>query len=719
MTRYDEIVVSHDELCRIMNSCIDSIRDLKTHLDREIRRGYSESIATKIAESCSFFFDSIRQCLNAMSDDWRFISFCTRFFLVLDASFADQLLDAASHVEAGPSSEEFGPRVPDSFVGPVPYGFVRSPNTGFCGPMPMGVQRPITHVDLDYEYLHVSDREIESVRSVADALRRAIDLIDVFIDAATEFVGTDAFQGMYAQAVKAHIENTHIRIMRTVSYIAYSMYQTSYEYAEGYASCIGNGRFEVDERELEELILSLRSRADRISGDVVEVNAALSQLALPDDVSVHFRPLNDQCSGATDRLAVSIRRELTALKEIEDGSRPEVSGELEDIDQIDAYGDLMRVNAGQNMLCSDTVTLDRINNAVDAGLPDDAVFFTEHFLINDDGSVNENRRSMLRDVLLNDPSFSERLNRNDITVGSLSATLRYMRCLMAEDVEKSEAVKSALERLCECPGWLTSLNAAGNGYNDYLANDSNFRISVENMPEAVIDGALKLGVNMANDDSHGYNNSVLRWGDNGDYDCASFAVYMFAEGGGLDINYGLDKSQHRNIAVFDMASQMADYGFVKVPFDGDCTKLQRGDIIVINPDCTPVNGHAGHDHIEVYMGDGVVIHATNISFTDDVQTQGDDMAQRFRNHPYYADPDSDEDTSGKTYLDNYCEDFNATFGTNITSDNYKVNGIPFVGEISGYRIASVEDPETYIDYGDRGPVPYIVRYTGGIPVSCD
>lgn len=718
MARYDEIVVSREELCAIMNSCLDRIRDLRSHLENDIERGYPDSIGTKIAESCSMFFTSIRQCLDAMSEDWRYISFCTRFFLFLDVSLADQLLADASNAQQGASPAEFGPRVPADFTGPLPFGYVRASDNGFCGPMPFGVQRPVTHVTLEYEFLHVSDKEIESVRDVADAVRRAIDLTEDYIEAASDFVNTSAFQGQYAHAVKEHIRNTHISIMRSISYIAYSMYQTAFEYASGYASCVGSGRFEVDENELNELITTLRNNCVAVSGGVERVNSLIADASvMQDGASKPFVYLEDKFTAATEALAVNIDRELEALKEIEEGSEPSVRNELDDIEQIDAYGDLLRVNAGQNMLCSDNVTLDRINRAVDSSMPNDAVFFMNHFVVNDDGSVNENRREMLRGVLQNDPQFSDRLNRNRFTDGALDATLRYTRCLMGENVEKSEAVTTALNRLCECPEWLASLNAAGNGYNDYLASDKNFLTSVEHMPGAVIDGALKLGVEMANDDSHGYNNSVNRWGDYGDYDCASFAVYLFAQGGGLDINYGLDKSVHRNIAVFDMSSQMADYGFVTVPFDGDCTKLQRGDIIVINPQCTPVNGHPGHDHIEVYMGDGVVIHATNISFTDDVQTVGDNMADRFRAHGYAADPDSQEDTSGKTYLDNYCEDFNATFGTNITSDNYVVDGIPYVGEISGYRIASVDDPKTYIDYGERGSVPYIVRYTGGIPVS--
>ncbi len=222
--------------------------------------------------------------------------------------------------------------------------------------------------------------------------------------------------------------------------------------------------------------------------------------------------------------------------------------------------------------------------------------------------------------------------------------------------------------------------------------------------------ALDWGIRIAKDDSHGYYKYIegKRWGPY-DYDCASFAVCMFADGAGLPIPHGPNNDDP--IVVSTMYNKLRDYGFEKVNFDNDCSKLQPGDILVINPD-----GETAH--AEVYMGDGVVIHATDKSFYDDDQEpgDGDDMEKRLRDHAYVANPDSDEDTSGKTYLDNYCEDFNRAFETNITPDNHTVDGIPFVGEISGYRIAKPGCTE-YIDEGGRGPVAYVLRYTGGIPVD--
>lgn len=334
-----------------------------------------------------------------------------------------------------------------------------------------------------------------------------------------------------------------------------------------------------------------------------------------------------------------------------------------------------------------------------------AVFFAGAD-ITDSGTISDYNLNELRSELESVPDLASRLSSSLITDDSMRGMIRYYAALLQIGIDQNEATNTALNRLFDCPEWMADLSRSLDSGNSYLSNPENLIRSAEHRPEDVIRDAIDWGIRIAKDDSHGYYKYIeeKRWGPY-DYDCASFAVCMFADGAGLPIPHGPNNDDP--IVVSTMYDKLRDYGFEKVHFDNDCSKLQPGDILVINPDGKTA-------HAEVYIGDGRTIHAT--SFDDAADSAVGDQ-QRRKLEDNIAVNAANEGKEGATHLydlNDWGEYFDGTFGTNIRETNYAdQDGLPYVGEITGYRIAKPGSNE-YIDAGNRGEVAYVIRYTGGI-----
>lgn len=108
-----------------------------------------------------------------------------------------------------------------------------------------------------------------------------------------------------------------------------------------------------------------------------------------------------------------------------------------------------------------------------------------------------------------------------------------------------------------------------------------------------IDKMVKHAKDIAADDSHGYTQDVdKRWGP--DYDCASL-MYECAKFAGYSVKTGKGKYTGTMLADFKAA------GFTALPFDGNLSDLEPGDIMLAHND--------NWQHTEMYIGNGKFVGA--------------------------------------------------------------------------------------------------------------
>lgn len=128
------------------------------------------------------------------------------------------------------------------------------------------------------------------------------------------------------------------------------------------------------------------------------------------------------------------------------------------------------------------------------------------------------------------------------------------------------------------------------GETYYSANNDGVLIVLDNDYSHTVNAYIKFMVDMANDDSHGYD-QTYRWGERGDYDCSSFVITALRSAG---IN------THGASYTGNMRSQILRGHFVWIT---DLSQRRRGDILL----------NESH-HTAVYMGDEKLVHASANEF---------------------------------------------------------------------------------------------------------
>ena len=106
---------------------------------------------------------------------------------------------------------------------------------------------------------------------------------------------------------------------------------------------------------------------------------------------------------------------------------------------------------------------------------------------------------------------------------------------------------------------------------------------------AVINDSINWAVNIANDNSHGYD-QIHRWGP--DYDCSSLIISAFEIGGGLKVK------EAGASYTGNMRKAFEKCGFSSIKYKKGMT-LQRGDIVL----------NEAH-HVVLYIGDGKIVQAS-------------------------------------------------------------------------------------------------------------
>lgn len=113
---------------------------------------------------------------------------------------------------------------------------------------------------------------------------------------------------------------------------------------------------------------------------------------------------------------------------------------------------------------------------------------------------------------------------------------------------------------------------------------------------SVIENACSWAVNIANDNSHGYD-QINRWG-NPDFDCSSLVISSFE-------NAGLKVREAGATYTGNMKNAFAKCGFEVIPYK-KLMELRRGDVVL----CDHYTNGKYYGHTLLYLGDNKIVQAS-------------------------------------------------------------------------------------------------------------
>lgn len=136
-----------------------------------------------------------------------------------------------------------------------------------------------------------------------------------------------------------------------------------------------------------------------------------------------------------------------------------------------------------------------------------------------------------------------------------------------------------------------------------------------------VENAVQWAIEIANDDSHGYD-QAYRTGP--DYDCSSLICHAFNQAG---FNVSATNS------TYTMKDDFQNAGFTWITdIQNDPSKLKRGDILLYIG-----NINAGTGHTAMYIGNGSIVEASCNEFGGIIGGQtGDQTGQEIWCHEYYS-----------------------------------------------------------------------------------
>jgi cell wall-associated NlpC family hydrolase len=154
---------------------------------------------------------------------------------------------------------------------------------------------------------------------------------------------------------------------------------------------------------------------------------------------------------------------------------------------------------------------------------------------------------------------------------------------------------------------------AENFYNTYKGTTGGGS-STDN--SIAVENAVKWMIDIANDDSHGYDQDN-RWGP--DYDCSSFVISGYEQA-------GIQLKENGASYTGDMKNACIACGFKEIDWGNDSSKLVRGDIIL----------NEVH-HVCCYIGNGQIVQASANEFGQATGGQtGDQTGKEICIRDYYV-----------------------------------------------------------------------------------
>lgn len=113
----------------------------------------------------------------------------------------------------------------------------------------------------------------------------------------------------------------------------------------------------------------------------------------------------------------------------------------------------------------------------------------------------------------------------------------------------------------------------------------------------IIESACEYGIQLANDDSHGYD-QIHRWLP--DVDCSSLVCLCY-ENAGIPV-----KTKGGATYTGNLKAGFTKCGFTAIPFNQSVTGLKRGDVLFYHY----VKNGKTHGHAILYLGNGKIVQAS-------------------------------------------------------------------------------------------------------------
>lgn len=113
----------------------------------------------------------------------------------------------------------------------------------------------------------------------------------------------------------------------------------------------------------------------------------------------------------------------------------------------------------------------------------------------------------------------------------------------------------------------------------------------------IIESACEYGIQLANDDSHGYD-QIHRWLP--DVDCSSLVCLCY-ENAGIPV-----KTKGGATYTGNLKAGFTKCGFTAIPFNQSVTSLKRGDVLFYHY----VKDGKTHGHAILYLGNGKIVQAS-------------------------------------------------------------------------------------------------------------
>ena len=204
-------------------------------------------------------------------------------------------------------------------------------------------------------------------------------------------------------------------------------------------------------------------------------------------------------------------------------------------------------------------------------------------------------------------------------------------------------------------------------YKSYTNDEKDTDTSESDMYATIVENATKWMENIANDNSHGYD-QIYRWGEFGDYDCSSAVITAYQQA-------GIPVKTNGATYTGNMYSVFTKCGFRDVTASCNLATgagMKRGDVLL---------NHV--HHVAMYCGNGMEVEASINEFGGATggkpgdQTGSEFLIKAYRNYPWNCVLRLGDGAATKV------EPFNAT-GTAVANvDDLYVRSTPNYGVVIG------------------------------------
>ena len=585
-----ELLVSEETFFEKSTACKDAILAILGGIDSNALLGINDNMseaASTLKRSYGLFYNAIRDAVRILYVDWNVIEICVTNMIVYDgylSSMIDGDSTAANYHAIGCSNLFTNMHAYDVDLDGSEINEARLPSYS------------------SEDNWIITYGNIDRIDNMRFALEGFIDVCDQYLNVLNDYKETGCVQGNLADAITRYLDNVHVRLIEFIKSVSQEFHDAMNQYCISYFAEFSETGYTLFKSELTSDFVTLSNIADSYSFTInaarSTIGSAIRNLRGP-HMPIPYMPtlipatypvtLVDIINTSRD----TIQSVIVLVDELEANGRALADSAEEYILGLRASLEHIRPMGGFRLLhyhsddATDILDVPNVEDVTEIEVQE-AVYNTEaeYFL------------SQVRDA---DPATLP---------DEIESTRVYLSTLLPEGLELSdELILNITEyyySLIE-EGWtpdqaLAIVLYSITDYSDLLAEgdyDGLNESAVTTCPAPGVAGvnAANWVMEIANDPGHGYDQNTRTNGT--DYDCSSLVMTAY-------MRLGIPGLQAWTTS--GMATNLCDYGFTEVGCTGEgsiCVdNLQPGDIIVRNDSST--NGHA-----MMYVGNGLVVHASN------------------------------------------------------------------------------------------------------------